>query len=153
MKIVNFKKLVSATCITTLLSTSLVLAEPLEIEGEGRLFVPHGLAAKAKAKYSEETKEFTVELDGVVHTIKKWNVRDLPKDLTSEQLSAFLQSGYLSLGQVGEEISLTGKQRLLGGIVICPHGKNVLACPKCVYQIAPKPPRPPFPGRPPVTPM
>ena len=86
------------------------------ITGEAYLQLPHSLATNAILTYNAEENGFTAKLNGISHTIKQEYIRDLPTDLTTEKLTAFLQSGgYLALAQIGDDIGLTAKGRLLGG--------------------------------------
>ena len=61
-------------------------------------------------------KGFSIHQDGKKHVIKKYFTDPLMRNITREQLGAFLQGGYLSINRMNDgEFSLQARGRLNGG--------------------------------------
>lgn len=110
------KKIINTACILGMISSH-ASATLVEISGND-LFVPQSLASKATVRYNPQEKEFCAILDGVEQKINKFDVRGFPSDLSEPQLDWFLKSvGYIDLKKIGDDLALTAKPRLEGGIL------------------------------------
>lgn len=85
---------------------------------EGNFCVPHRVTSRASLYYDHETRQFHVKTDKEERKVSPWNVSGLPKDVSEDQLRAFLRVGYFFLGQRGEEFSLEACVRVRGGMRI-----------------------------------
>ncbi len=99
-----------------------VFAEPFSIPEEN-LFVPQAVGKRVSVNFEEG--RFSASVDGKTHSIHSDDITGLPNSLTEEQLRGFLNYGYVSLRQIGDEYGIEGKLRLLGGMKIGPDGKKI----------------------------
>lgn len=77
------------------------------------VFIPHQLGS---VELYHGKKGFYVRQDDKKYVIKKYFTDPIARDLTKEQLKAFLKNGYFSLNQMNDgEFSLKAKGRVVGG--------------------------------------
>lgn len=80
---------------------------------EKNLFCPKKIAQTAGLVFNKGI--FTLRVEKGEYTIRDYNVKGLPHNLTNEQLIFFLSIGYFSIGLAGDEYTVDAKIRLLGG--------------------------------------
>ena len=77
------------------------------------VFAPERLGS---VELCHDKKGFSVLQDNKKHAIAKYFIDPLLRDITREQLGAFLQGGYLSINQMNNgEFSLKANGRIKGG--------------------------------------
>lgn len=85
---------------------------------QDNLFVPHGIARKAQVIYDADSREFTALVEGSQKTISRHNISGIPANISENQMETFANGGgiYFSLGQIGDDLSLSACGRLRGGV-------------------------------------
>jgi hypothetical protein len=63
-----------------------------------------------------EDGKFSAAVDGKIHQIHPDDISGLPQELTRDKLEGFLNHGYLSLTQIGDDYGIRAHLRLLGGM-------------------------------------
>jgi hypothetical protein len=87
---------------------------------ENNVFCPQSVATEATLFFEEG--DFRVLVAGTFYKINRYDVRGFPTVLKVEQLSEFLQNGYLSIEKIGTDYALTAHLRLLGGT----HSEDII---------------------------